>query len=120
MAQNANSECLFTKVKNVSGHRRVFGFLGVHGKELGANETYLHRGNLVSQLGAATSARKFQALQRALDVNSSLEILSTPAVHLYDAVDDRTQVLALANGELGMTDPCWASSGSSDFVDGSA
>lgn len=118
MAQNANTTCMFTKVRNVSGHRRVFGFLGTHGKELGANETYLHRGNLITQLGAATSARKFQALQRALDDNGSLEILSTPSVHIYDEVDDRTQILALANGELGLTDPCWMSSGSSDFVDG--
>jgi len=119
MAQNANTACLFTKVKNISGKTRTFGYLGPHGKELAANETYLHRGNLITQLGALRSSRKFEALQRSLDERGSLEVISTPSIHLYDETADRTQVLALDDGELGMTDPCWASEGSSDFIDGS-
>ena len=117
MAQNANTECLYTSVKNISGAERVFGFLGARGMRLAAAEVVTVPGNLISALGkgGAGAQRKFKGLERSLDKNSSLEIISTPAVYLYDAVHDRTRVLALQNEVLGVVDPCWASSGSSDF-----
>lgn len=117
MAQNANTNCLYTKVRNISGATRTFAYLGARGKTLAANETYLHPGNLAEQLAAKTSNREFNALKRSLDDHQSLEIVSTPSVHLYDEVRDETQVLALRGGDLGMTDPCWYSEGSSDFND---
>jgi len=116
MAQNANTDCLYTTVKNVSGKERVFGFLGPRGMRLAVNEVVTVRGNLIQTLGGQTSARRFKALERALDQNGSLEIVSTPAVHLYDAVQDRTRQLALQNNALGIVDPCWDSSGSSNFA----
>jgi hypothetical protein len=121
MAQNANTDCLFTTVKNVSGSERTFGYLGARGKRLAADETVTIPGNLVSYLGGGGAAngmyqqRRFKALQRSLDDNGSLEIVSTPAVHLYDPLQDRTRQLALVGGQLGVVDPCWYSSGSSDF-----
>lgn len=118
MSQNANTDCLYTTVKNVSGKERVFGFLGERGKRLLANETFTQRGDLVAKLGAQTSARRFKALERSL-LAGSLEIVKTPAVHLYDDTDDVVRMLVLDNGVLGFADPCWASSGSSDFTDGS-
>lgn len=115
MAQNANTTCLYTTVQNVSGKERTFGYLGVRGMRLAAGEVVTVRGDLVSKLGNMTSARRFQALERSLDENGSLEIVSTPAVHIYDAVLDQTKVLALQNNQLGIVDPCWFSSGSSNF-----
>lgn len=115
MAQNANTQCLYTTVENVSGSERVFGYLGVRGMRLGAGEVVTVRGDLVSKLGNQTSARRFQALERSLDQNGSLRIVSSPAVHLYDAVEDRTRQLSLQGGQLGVVDPCWDSSGSSAF-----
>lgn len=117
MAQNANTACLYTTVKNISGSERVFGFLGARGMRLTADETVTIPGNLISALGkgGVGSQRKFKGLERSLDANSSLEIISTPAVHLYDPIHDRTRILALQGEVLGVVDPCWASSGSSGF-----
>ena len=117
MAQDANSSCLYTTVKNVSGVERSFGFLGARGMRLAAAEVVTIPGNIIDALGGGGkwSQRKFKGLQRALDDNSSLEIVSTPGVHLYDSVHDRTRVLALQGQVLGVVDPCWASSGSSGF-----
>lgn len=118
MAQNANTACLYTTVKNISGKTRVFGFLGPRGMRLAPGETVTVRGDLIGRLGNMTSARRFKALERSLDINGSLQIISTPAVHLYDPVAERTRVLAFQNGVLGVTDPCWDSSGSSNFSNG--
>jgi len=87
---------------------------------LTAGEVVTVPGNLIDALGRGGqgSQRKFKALQRALDDNSSLEIVSTPGVHLYDPVHDRTRILALQGQVLGVVDPCWYSSGSSGFSAG--
>jgi hypothetical protein len=120
MAIDANTTCLYTTVKNVSGVERVFGFLGARGMRLAAGEVVTVPGNLITALGngGVGSQRKFRALERALDTNSSLEIESTPGVHLYDAADDTTHILALQNAVLGTVDPCWYSSSSAGFVAG--
>jgi len=117
MAQNANTECLYTTVKNVSGVAKAFGFLGAHGKRLNAGETVTIPGDLVSALGGGGkwSQRRFKALERSLDSLGFLQIVSTPAVHLYDPLEDRTRALAFVGGQLGVVDPCWLSSGSSAF-----
>ncbi len=115
--QNANTECLYTTVKNVSGVEKAFGFLGARGMRLAAGEMATIPGDLVSALGGGGkwSQRKFKALERALDTLSFLSIISTPAVHLYDPIEDRTRVVAFVGGQLGVVDPCWLSSGSSAF-----
>lgn len=118
MAQVATSDCLYTSVKNVSGKERVFGFLGVRGMRLAADEVVTVRGDLVGRLGNMTSARRHQALERSLTGNNgardpSLQIISTPAVHLSDG--DQTKLLALQGGVLGLVDPCWDESGTSEF-----
>ena len=114
MAQVSDTACLYTTVKNKTGKTRVFGFLGVRGMRLVADEIVTVRGDLVAKLGSQTSARRFNALERSL-LAESLEIQSTPAVHLYDAVSDDVKQLALSNDVLGVVDPCWDTSGSSDF-----
>lgn len=120
MAQDANTACLYTTVKNVSGAERVFGYLGARGMRLAAAEVVTIPGNLVSALGkgGTGSQRKFKGLERSLDQNSSLAIISTPYVHLYDSIHDRTRILALQGEVLGLLDPCWDSSGSLSFSAG--
>lgn len=118
MAQTPTTGGLHTTVRNTSGKTRSFGFLGAHGKRLAPNESFTQPGDLVSKLGNQLSQRRFNSLEGALGVRGSLEIVSSPAVYLYDEEDDRTQELALQGGLLGVTDPQWDSSGSSDFNDG--
>jgi len=111
----ANTDCLYTHVKNVSGGARVFGYLGARGMRLDANEVVTIPGNLGNSLGGGGkwSQRKFKGLERSLVDNQSLEILATPAVHLYDAVQDETKMLVLQGGVLGTVDPCWKEASSS-------
>lgn len=103
-----DTDCLFTTVKNISGSERSFGYLGARGKRLAANEVVTIPGDLIAHLGGGGKydQRKFKALERSL-LNGTLEIVSTPAVHLFDAVNDDTKILALEGGTLGTVDPCW-------------
>ncbi len=106
--------CFYTTVRNISGVEKTFGFLGKHSKRLEAGEQYTVPGNIIDQL--AKEPRKFNAMERAVagftdqagnDVDPTLAIVSTPAVHLYDDTADDTKVLTLDNGTLGKSDPCW-------------
>lgn len=116
MAQTPNTDVLFTRVRNATGATRVFGFLGDRGARLGANETFLQRGDPRDTL--AKHKRKFDGLQRAL-LAGDLVIEQTPSPVLWDPVLEQAQLLALSNNVLGIVDPSWDESGSSDFQDGS-
>jgi hypothetical protein len=113
-AHHSNRNSLLTRVRNVSGHERSFGYLGTHGIRLANNEVFLLRGNLVSTLGAKLSARKFQALERDL-VAGVLKIEQTPPPCIYDPVARVSKVLTRINGVLGVLDPEWDTSGLSDY-----
>lgn len=118
MRRIVSSDCLSTTVKNTAGKSHVFGFLRHgSGKRLAANEQHTERGNLPERLGATRSARRFNALVNALE-EGALQIIHTPGVFLWDDTDDRVRVLSVDNQALGTVDPCYDSSGSSDFTDG--
>jgi len=104
-----DTTCLYTTVRNVGDTDKTFGFLGEHGKRLAVGEVKTFRGNLLSKLGATTSARRFKALERSLEAGH-LSIVSTPAVHLQDLTTGYAKVLSLTGGTLGAADPCWTSS----------
>lgn len=109
-----NTTDLYTTVKNVSGVKRVFGFLGEHGRELENNATYTVPGDLVTKLGAQRPQRKFQALERAL-LAGHLEIVKSPSVYLLSESGDLTRELAMSGDkELGTTAPSYTGGG--DFV----
>lgn len=109
-----NTTDLYTTVKNVSGVKRVFGFLGEHGRELENNATYTVPGDLVTKLGAQRSRRKFQALERAL-LAGHLEIVKSPSVYLLSESGNVTRELAMSGDkELGTTEPSYTGGG--DFV----
>jgi len=111
-----NTTDLYTTVKNVSGVKRVFGFLGEHGRELENNATYTVPGDLVAQLGGQRSKRKFQALERAL-IAGHLQIVKSPSVYLLSESGDVTRELAMASTkELGTTAPSYTGGG--DFIEG--
>ena len=116
MAQTADTDCLYSTLRNTSGHEQFFGFLGAHGKRLAANESYSVPGDLNSKLGNTLSQRRFNSFKAALQAGD-LALLSTPAVHLHDMAHDVVRVLALNNNELGFVDPCYASEGSATFED---
>lgn len=114
MREIVSTDCLHTIVKNTSGTEKTFGFLGPRGKRLTAGQSFTVPGDLVATLGAMTSQRRFNALKAALK-RGTLAIVSSPAVFLYDDTSDKTRTLAVDNGVLGTVDPCYDSSGSSDF-----
>jgi len=114
MAQTPSTESLYTVVKNTSGGSRFFGFLGNGGIRLANNEQVSVRGNLVATLGASRRKRNFTTLETALE-NGDLQIVSTPAPVLYDAVAAQAFQLALQDGCLGVVDPTWDAAGVSDF-----
>lgn len=108
--QVQDSECLKTTVRNISGGTRSFGFLGAHGRRLADNEIITLPGNVIDHLGGGGhwDQRKFKALERALQADPPLlEIMETPAVHLYDETRTLTRILVQDAGVLGTIDPCW-------------
>lgn len=105
-----DTSCLDSTVKNTCGQRRVFSFLGPHGRELAANEQYTFFGSIQDHVGArAWSGRTGAALKRSLAAGD-LEILHGPGVFL-ESPDGTTKQLALRDGgALTAVDPCWTSS----------
>lgn len=113
-----NTTCLYSTVKNTSGGRRKFGFLGAHGRELAANEEFTEFGNVLENIqknGPVSSRRQVTSFLNALE-DGDLEIVSTPSPVLYDEANDESKVLMLDTGALYMADPCWHSSSSSVAV----
>lgn len=99
---------LVTVVKNMSGASRFFGFLPPHGKRLAANASASVTGDLLTQI----NARQQTALYNSL-IAGDIEIVKTPAPHLYDATRSEIRVLKLNNNTLGHQDPSWVPAASS-------
>lgn len=102
--------CLKTRVKNVSGATKFFGFIPPHGREMvddasleipGGLESFTHRnGRLNSRLQTA-----FEAALLA----GELVIVKTPGVFLYDATTNEVGMLSLDDTDLEAIDPCYGS-----------
>lgn len=110
--------CLYSVVKNVSGHAMTFPFIGPHGVKLAAAESYSVPGDVREAVMCRTpgrrSLRRFEMLERALGNNSTntqyLEIVSTPAPVFYDETDEVSVILAVDNDVVIATAPCWTTS----------
>lgn len=100
-------DCLYTTVRNTSGHEAVFSFIPPHGRRMAADEQLTVAGNLVDRLAKQTSNRGFKALERALQ-SGALAIIATPTTFVYDEAGDATHGVGIAGGALGEVDPCWA------------
>lgn len=101
---------LTTTFRNVSGKTLSFGCFP-RSKRLAPGEEHTIDGDPVAALKG--NKRKLEALNRALHVDRTLVIVTSPNVHLYDATRDNTKVLSLDNGTLSVTDPSWGTYSSS-------
>jgi hypothetical protein len=101
----ADTTCLETKVRNMTGVTATFGFLPPHGKTLTAGQEYTFFGSLSALLQAITSKRKRTAFQNALK-NGDIVVVSSPTPFLYDATLDVTKTVAIDNGSVTVVDPC--------------
>jgi len=100
----ANIDCINTKVRNMSGHSAVFGFLPPHGKKLEAGEEYTFFGSVENLLSRITSGRKRAGFTAAVQ-SGDLVVVSGPTPILYDATLDVSKTIQLANGTFSPVDP---------------
>jgi hypothetical protein len=95
--------CYKTKVRNISGADRVFGWVPPHGKKLEAGEEYEIYGDLSAHL--AGNKRQSDGFQRDVD-NGRIAVVSTPIDHHYDTVHAETKLLGIHDHAVRMDDPC--------------
>jgi len=93
----AASDHLYTTVRNASGAKQFFGFIGPHGKMLANGAEYSVPGDLVAVLGGKTSRRSFNAFAAAYNANK-IEIIKTPSPFVVDAADPGQTVTLGASG----------------------
>jgi hypothetical protein len=101
----ADSTCLETKVRNMSGKAAVFGFLPPHGKKLAAGDEYTFFGSMTGLLQAITSKRKREAFIAAVK-SGDIVVVSTPSPLFYDETLDVTKTIKVANNSISTADPC--------------
>lgn len=101
----ADSTCLETKVRNMSGKDVVFGFLPPHGKKLAAGAEYVFFGSLTGLLQSITSKRRRTAFINAVK-SGDLVVVSTPSPLFYDETLDVTKTIKVANNSISTADPC--------------
>ena len=99
---------LYVTVKNPLTFSRSYGYLGVHGKTLGAGVHFTQIGDLVSVMTGDKRYKKraTAALERDL-LNDKIEIISSPRVILKDAATFDIKALNLTGTVLGTIDPSW-------------
>lgn len=103
-----------TIVRNVSGVRKFFSFLGANGLELASGADYAHPGDLFDRWKDDTI--QFNALRYAL-ANGLLEIIKTPDVYMHDTSTDIVRRLRVTGGSVTAVDPDYGSySGSQSTV----
>ena len=104
--------CLYSTVKNISGVKKVFGFLPPHGRELDVNEEFTVFGDVRQSLGGNRGAersvqrRDHSAFEAAIE-SGDLEIIQTPSPVLQDTDSGDPKILNLTDGTLSAADPCW-------------
>ena len=101
----ADSTCLETKVRNMSGKTAVFGFLPPHGKRLEAGDEYTFFGSMTGLLQAITSKRKREAFIAAVK-SGDIVVVSTPSPLFYDETLDVTKTIKVNNNSISTADPC--------------
>jgi hypothetical protein len=114
-------ECLYSTVRNIALTEKFFGFLPPHGRRLACGEELTVWGDIQHWLTRFTpNDRARRSLQVALAGDSTyattLALVNTPSVHLFDAGQDETKILTLVNGTFTMADPCWGSYSSESLV----
>lgn len=106
----ADTTCLHTTVRNTSGSRQFFSFLGRHGVWLNDDSEYSQWGSLpdqVSQKHGGLAARYEEGLKTALE-EEELTIVSLPAPILYDETLDQSVQIVVDNGAISQAAVCWS------------
>lgn len=101
---------LYSRVRNISGAARFYGYLPPHGRTLAANESITIKGRLEDHMltGGRLNLRKFTALENDL-LEGRIEITKHPEHLLYDPTTDAMKQLKLDNSVLGVEDPSYGS-----------
>jgi hypothetical protein len=107
-----DTSCLYSTVKNVSGVRKIFGFLPPHGRTLDVDEEFTVFGDIRQGLGGNRGAersvhRRDNAAFEAAVEGGDLEIINTPSPIMEDVDTGSPKMLQLASGVLSSVDPCW-------------
>jgi hypothetical protein len=95
-----------TVIKNTSGKRMTFSFIGRRGITLASNATYQLRGGPYDSPDLRQRPRDIDDFIRALD-RGHLDIISSPALFLRDATTASVKKVTLNNGTFGTKDPSW-------------
>jgi hypothetical protein len=98
--------CTKTTVRSLLNYEHSFGFLGFHGRRLGAFEQYTEPGDLVQKL-AQQNLRKYNALMRAIS-DARIAVIKTPAPIIQDGTTGDAKQITSTGGTLAVADPCWA------------
>lgn len=101
--------CLFSKVKNVSGATKHFGFLPPHGRTLEDDEEIFVFGNIFDAIyrnAGHRSKRVQDALATALN-DGDLELISSPCTIIYDETDLASYRIGIDNATPIATTPDW-------------
>ena len=102
----SNTTCFQTKVRNISGKRLPFSFIGAHGVTLDDGEEYSIDGRVEDYFGANRSnKRKRDAYYRSLQ-NGLLAVVHTPSEIIYDPTLAEAKILTVVNGAVVVADPC--------------
>ena len=110
-----DTSCLYSTIRNVSGVKKVFGFLPPHGCELAPGEEFTVFGDIRHNIGGnrgperSVHRRDNSAFESSIQ-NGDLEIVQTPSPIIQDSSTDLPQMLQLTGGTLSAVDPCWLSS----------
>lgn len=95
-----------TILKNVSGKRMSFSFLGPRGVTLDAGEKYAIPGDVYSSPYLRYRSRDYDDFLRAL-TSGKLQILSTPATIVRDTATGAVKEVKATSGTLGVKNPSW-------------
>lgn len=107
----ADTLCLFTKIKNISGGTLVCSFLPPHGATLAANADYSVFGDLMSLFqtpSGIVDLRRKAAFEAALKAGQ-LAIISLPMPMFYDATLTKTSGIKIDNGTVTIVNECYGS-----------
>ena len=95
---------LSTIVKNTSGAKRFFGYLGNHGKLLDSNEVFVEHGDLLAKLSPNRMRRQRSALTYDLQ-NSNLAFIQTPQQLETDGAGGNLKALTITGAAAAIATP---------------
>lgn len=102
--------CTRTTLVNTTSKSQFFSFLGRHGRRIPANAQLSLPGDISTVIASRHRRRDSDAWERALNNESFLAIVSTPAVVVQDTATEESKQIGLTSNSLVLVDPCWASS----------